>query len=156
MLVNQFAKTFLTQLNGGALNSFRRSGISYIGIATGTIRQGLSLNALWKYVYDCLVLTNDTGSQANKWFVSLLYQIKVGKYKMYDVYNDEPRVYCDVGLDEKDMQCKINCTIKTFGALTNKNGDELAMDISKLVTRKVNSDRSDKIKYELIVLSYEA
>lgn len=51
MLVNQFAKTFLTQLNGGALNSFRRSGISYIGIATGNIRQGLPLNALWKYIY---------------------------------------------------------------------------------------------------------
>lgn len=156
MLVNQFAKTFLTQLNGSALNSFRRSGISYIGIATGTIRQGLPLNALWKYIYDCLVLTNDTGSQANKWFVSLLYQIKVGKYKMYDVYNDEPRVHCDIGLDENDMQCKINCTLMTFGALTSKNGDELAMDISLLVTGKVNSDRSYKVKYELIVSSYEA
>ena len=156
MLVNQFAKTFLTQLNGGALNSFRRSGISYIGIATGTIRQGLPLNALWKYVYDCLVLTNDTGSQANKWFVDLLYQIKVGKYKMYDVYNDEPRVYCDVGLDENDTRCKINCTLVTFGALSNKNGDELAMDIGLLVTGKVDSDRTYKIKYELIVSSYEA
>lgn len=156
MLVNQFAKTFLTQLNGSALNSFRRSGISYIGIATGTIRQGLPLNALWKYVYDCLVLTNDTGSQANKWFVDLLYQIKVGKYKMYDVYNDEPRVYCDVGLDENDTRCKINCTLMTFGALSNKNGDELAMDIGLLVTGKVDSDRTYKIKYELIVSSYEA
>lgn len=156
MLVNQFAKTFLTQLNGGALNNFRRSGISYIGIDKGVIKQGLPLNALWKYVYDCLVLTNDTGSQANKWFVSLLYQIKVGKYKMYDVYNDEPRVYCDVGLDENDTRCKINCTLMTFGALSNKNGDELAMDIGLLVTGKVDSDRTYKIKYELIVSSYEA
>ena len=155
MLVNQFAKTFLKELHGKEPDSFRKTKGGYVAICTGKIRDDLSLNAYWIFLYENLEAFNDVGSQANRWLVKLLYQIKIGQYKMVDIYNDEPKVHCDPGLDENDAVGKLHCKLVTFGALSDNKGNELALDMELWISGKVNRDRTYKIRYELFVDQHE-
>lgn len=151
MLVNQFAKTFLKELHGKEPDSFRKTKGGYVAICTGKIRDDLPLNAYWTFLYESLELINKEGSQANRWLVKLLYQIKIGQYKMVDIYNDEPNVRCDPGLDENDAVGKLRCFLLTYGVLSDKDNNEIALNLDLWINGKVNIDRTYKIKYELFV-----
>lgn len=155
MLVNQFAKTFLKELHGKEPDSFRKTKGGYVAICTGKIRDDLPLNAYWTFLYENLELFNKTGSQANRWLIKLLYQIKIGQYRMSDLYNDDPTVHCDPGLDENDAVGKLHCKLMTFGVLSDRNNNELAIDIELWIKGKVNPDRTYKIRYELFVDQHE-
>lgn len=154
MKINQFAKTLFEVLNNGnPLTSFRKSGFSYIGISKKQykLKPELDRNAFWLVMYNTLKEMSKYNTQEYRWLNKKLYELSIGNYSVYDIYNDDPGVKPTSGLRKTDKTMNFSMPLMMPAYAVDSKENEVKVVMELTVKGSIDKDRYITVRYDLYV-----